>query len=259
MTSDTVGLEYKNHIAWLTLNRPEHRNALTEEMAGAMEASVREIQGRTDIRVLVITGAEKAFCAGGDLGMLQELVGRETSEIEQRFFDLYNRVLSIRELQIPVIACMNGPAVGAGAALALACDFRWAAKGIQIGFTFVRLGLNPGMASEYLLSRLVGPSKAMELLMSGQTIRSEEALALGLVNRIASRQRLRRETREFAERLAAMPSGPLAVIKRLIHRGDARDLRELVRVQAHEQALCYQGPDVAKRLQAMVEARGQNP
>lgn len=250
-----VTLTYKGRIAILTLNRPEHRNALTEAMAQEFQQAVREIKDRSDLGCVILTGAGEAFCAGADLSMLMNWMKQDTRTLEQSLNRFYDAFLTLTDLEIPVLAAINGPAIGAGATLAMACDIRLAGSGVKMAFNFARLGLNPGMVSEALLSRAVGPARTMELLMTGMRLNAEEALEFGVVNRVVPEEEVIPQTMGLAQQIAAMPSRPIRIIKRLTHEAPARTLKAVARIQAHEQSLCYEGPDVTEGVRAVQERR----
>lgn len=251
----TVRLTYEDGITVLTLNRPAHRNALTETLAEEFQDAVLEVKEQSDAGCLILTGAGNAFCAGADLNMLSDWMNQDPKTLEQTLNRFYDAFLTLTHLNIPVIAGINGPAIGAGATLTMACDIRLAGSGAKMGFTFIRLGLNPGMASEALLSRVVGPARAMELLMSGMVFSAEQALAFGVVNRVVPQDQLTAHTFALAKQIAAMPSQPIRVIKHLTYQAPSLTLKDLARAQAHEQSLCYEGPDVAEGIRAVQERR----
>ncbi|MGB6770596.1 MAG: enoyl-CoA hydratase/isomerase family protein [Candidatus Dormiibacterota bacterium] len=199
-------------VAHIALNRPERRNALTEELAGALREEVRLVASDPSARVLVLTGAGQAFCAGADLGAL----GAEASTPEakrQVLADYYRAFLDLRDLPVPTIAAVNGPAIGAGLNLALCCDLRVVADDAQLAAPFVRLGIHPGGGATWMLTRLVGLSAAREMLLLGQPIDSHRALQLGLANRVVPATELGRAALEWATALAALSSPVLRNVK----------------------------------------------
>jgi len=204
-TYNTLKLEREKRVGLLTLNRPKQRNAMDTAMAVEFRDAIARVNWLDEIKTLVLTGAGSAFTAGGDLQMFPGWVASTPLEIETSLYDFYGAFLSIRGLPIPTIAALNGSAIGAGACLALACDMRYAAESASIGFTFIRLGINPGMGAEYLLYRLVGPAKTKELLMTGDILSAEDAGALGLVNRVVPDVQLRDTVMDIARRITRMP------------------------------------------------------
>src|SRR6266496_308219 len=169
-------------VAVLTLAVPERRNAMTEELTAAWADAVRLLAGEASLRCVVVTGEGPAFCAGGDLSWIGAAGSQGAVEIRARLLPFYRTWLAIRDLEVPVLAAVNGPAVGAGLALALACDLRYAAENAVFTAPFTQLGMNPGMATTYLLQEAVGLPVARELLLTGRRVDGAEALRLGLVN-----------------------------------------------------------------------------
>src|SRR5689334_6627698 len=169
MTDPAVLYERRGHRVTITLNRPEKRNALTEELFAALEDALRQAAGDR-ARVVVITGAKESFCSGADLSFLGEGIGAASPERQQFMVGYYKRFLRIADLPMPTIAAINGPAVGAGFALALAADLRIAADEAKIGATFARIGIPPGGGTTFYLPRLIGLPRALELLYTGRLI-----------------------------------------------------------------------------------------
>ncbi|MBI9082344.1 MAG: enoyl-CoA hydratase/isomerase family protein [Desulfobacterales bacterium] len=255
MSDPSLIVEKIDRVVRLTLNRPEMKNAMDDTMAEEFAAAVRQIQGDAQARALVITGAGNAFCAGGNLKMLQtQLTG--TPEVNQaQLLRFYRSFLSVLNLEIPVIAALRGPAIGAGACLALACDLRIASVSARIGFTFIRLGINPGMGAEFLLTRLIGPARAMELLMTGETITAERAERIGLVNAVVDDSDLPERAMALAGRIAAMPALPLRVIKEQVHAANRQTLDDTLIRAAAFQGICCQSPNVTEGICAVMEKR----
>ena len=143
MATETIKLKYQDNICTISLNRPQAFNSMDENMAGDFQKALEEIKEDLKIRALIVTGTGKAFCAGADLKMLSNWITANPPREEKEVFDFYQCFLGITELRIPTIAALNGPAIGAGACLALACDLRIAAQEAKLGFTFIQLGINP--------------------------------------------------------------------------------------------------------------------
>lgn len=219
--SDLVRTEIDraSHVATLTLNRPDRLNAFDREMADAWAAGLKSLAGDRDVHAIVVTGAGKAFCAGGDLKTLAE----DAAPVERKRFltDHVHRVeRALRSVEQPVIAMINGAAIGAGLDMALLCDLRIAADRAKLGEAYVNLGLVPGDGGAWLLPRLVGPSRALELLWTGRVLTGAEAADWGLVNRSVPSERLLVETYELAKRLAAGPQLAQRLIKRAVYSGE---------------------------------------
>src|ERR671927_1287923 len=207
--------EVREGVAWVTLNRPERLNALTFEVYRELTDAFAALQTDGDVRVVVVTGAGRAFCSGGDVrDIIGELQGRDAEGLLEFTRMTCELVRNIRALRKPVIASLNGTTAGAGACIALASDLRIASAEARIAFLFVRVGLSGAdMGAAHLLPRLVGLSKATELLYTGDFITAEEALNAGLYNRVVAASELESETRSLAERLARGPSFALGVTK----------------------------------------------
>jgi enoyl-CoA hydratase/carnithine racemase len=171
-------------VAVLTLDNPDQRNAMSEEMTSSWVRAVEALAADDSVRVVVVTGEGSAFCAGGDTAWIASEPDAEVDRLRTRMIAFYRAWLRIRDLEVPTIAAVNGPAIGAGLCVALACDIRYAASTARLSAPFVRLGMSPGMAATYLLPNVVGEANARELLLTGRSVDGQEALALGLVSRV---------------------------------------------------------------------------
>lgn len=239
----------------LRLNRPDKLNALTESMGDQFRAQVERLRAKTDARALILTGAGRAFSSGGDLDFLQERAESEAEANSQRMRSFYERFLCIRDLAVPTIAAIQGPAIGAGLCLALACDIRIAANDAKLGFTFVKLGLHPGMAASHLLPAVVGHQIASRLLLTGDVIRGDEAMTMGLVAQTTSTADTFDAAVQMATRIAA--AGPVAVrtcVRSLRLQQEAEMERALWR-EADAQAHCYATQDLREGIQSLRERR----
>jgi enoyl-CoA hydratase len=171
-------------VVVLTLDNPDQRNAMSAPMTAAWERTVTDLAGDRDVRAVVVTGAGSSFCSGGDTSWIASEPDAGVDRLRTRMIAFYRAWLSLRRLEVPTIAAVNGPAIGAGLCLALACDLRYAAEGARLGAPFVQLGMHAGMAATYLLPEVVGPAHARDLLLTGRLVEAEEALRLGLVSRV---------------------------------------------------------------------------
>ena len=171
-------------VALLVLDNPDQRNAMSDEMTRSWVAAVDELAADRSVRAVVVTGEGSAFCSGGDTSWLAGEPDATVDSLRTRMLAFYRAWLSIRRLEVPTIAAINGPAIGAGLCVALACDLRHAAAGAKMGVPFVKLGLHPGMAGTYLLPDAVGPAAARDLMLTGRLVDADEALRLGLVSRV---------------------------------------------------------------------------
>ena len=241
--------------AFLTLADPDKRNAMTVAMGEELSRACRTLASRDDIRAVIVTGEGSAFSAGGDLDFILETRSLPLHERKTRMLPFYHLYLSILELPVPVIAAINGPAIGAGACFAIACDLRVASSRARLGFTFVRLALHPGMGATHFLPRLVGPARAADLLYSGRIVTADTALEMGLVNAVHPPDSLLAESRSLAGEIAAC--GPLAVrrLKASLNAGRDKDLAAALEREAEAQARDYGTADLLEGVRAVREKR----
>lgn len=249
--------EVSGGVARVTLNRPERLNALTFEVYRELTDAFAALQAEEEVRVVVVTGAGRAFCSGGDVrDIIGELQGRDADGLLEFTRMTCELVRNIRALRKPVIASLNGTTAGAGAVIALASDLRIASVEARIAFLFVKVGLSGAdMGAAHLLPRLVGLAKATELLYTGEFVTAEEALSMGLYNRVVAAPELESETRALAERLARGPSFALGVTKEMLNRELDVSLDTALEWEAQAQALCMQHPDYREAYRAFVEKR----
>lgn len=247
--------ELEPGVIQLVLNDPEVRNAMGDEMSEEFHAAINELRLDSSLRVLVLRGAGKAFSAGGNLDMLLAKTKLPPRENRKRMETFYYNFLSLLDLEVPVIAAMNGHAVGAGLCIAMACDIRIAKQGSKLGANFVRLGLHPGMAATYFLPRLVGRAKAAELLYTGRIISADEAHAIGLVNSVVSEDEFDDSVLSLAKEIAT--SGPEAVreLKLSLRTSERETLREALQREADCQGRNYAGKEFLEGITAAKEKR----
>ena len=244
-------------VATITLNRPERLNALTFEVYRELTDLFAALREETSVRVVVITGAGRAFCSGGDVyDIIGELFARNTEGLLEFTRMTCELVQNIRTLPKPVIASLNGTTAGAGACIALASDIRLASEGAKIAFLFVKVGLSGAdMGAAYLLPRVVGLTKATELLYTGDFITAAEAERIGLYNRVVGPHKLAQVTHEYAQRLAHGPAFALAKTKEMLNRELDMDLETALECEAQAQAICMQHPDYREAYEAFVDKR----
>jgi enoyl-CoA hydratase len=171
-------------VVRLVLDNPDQRNAMSEQMTESWVRAIDHLAGERDLRAVVVTGEGSAFCSGGNTSWIASEPDASVDRLRERMMPFYRAWLSIRRLEVPTIAAVNGHAVGAGMCLALACDLRYAATGAKLGVPFVRLGMHAGMGGTYLLPEVVGDAAARDLLLTGRMVEADEALRLGLVSRV---------------------------------------------------------------------------
>lgn len=243
-------------ILTITLNRPEKLNALVGHMRRDLAEALEHAGSDRNVRVVVITGAGRAFCAGGDVAFMAELMERRDAEEFTRILGAGRRViLAIRQMTKPVLAALNGPASGAGCNLAFACDLRIASTSATFSQSFVKVGLHPDWGGTYFLPRLVTPNTACELFFLGETIDAAEAARLNLVNRVVSPDTLEAATLEFAERLRAAPPIALAAAKQAVYASQAAELEEMLRYETEAQLRCFESADGREGVRAFLEKR----
>jgi len=237
-----------------TLALPEQRNAMTAELTAAWVATIDELRGDRSVRALVVTGEGSAFCAGGDLSWIAESPDLGVDAIRDRMLPFYKSWLSIRDLDVPTIAAINGHAVGAGLSLALACDLRYASSKAKLSVPFTSLGMHPGMATTYLLPEIVGLPVARELLYTGRRLDGEEAVRLGLINAVFEPDALLDETLAIAETIAA--NAPIAMRLTVAGlRGGHPDIESALQFEALAQPVTFSSTDLTEGLAAAKEKR----
>jgi enoyl-CoA hydratase/carnithine racemase len=247
-------------VATITLNRPERLNALTFEVYRELTDTFAALQNSDDVRVVVITGAGRAFCSGGDVhDIIGELFARDMEGLLDFTRMTCELVKNISALQKPVIASLNGTTAGAGACIALASDLRVASDTAKIAFLFVKVGLSGAdMGAAYLLPRVIGRAKATELLYTGDFISAPEAERIGLYNRVVPDEQLAGVTNELAQRLARGPSFALAKTKEMLNRELHMNFETALESEAQAQAICMQHPDYREAYEAFVAKRDPN-
>jgi enoyl-CoA hydratase/carnithine racemase len=256
MTYEHISVSETNGIVTITLNRPEKLNAFIGHMRRDLAEALEHAGSDRSVRVVIITGAGRAFCAGGDVAFMAELMERRDSEEFARILGAGRRViLAIRQMTKPVIAAVNGPASGAGSNLAFACDLRLAAANATFSQSFVKVGLHPDWGGTFFLPRLVTPNKACELFFLGEAIDANEALRLGIVNQVVAPEELEAATMQLAERLRAAPPIALAAAKQAVYSSDAASLEEMLRYETEAQLRCFESDDGHEGVRAFLEKR----
>jgi len=244
-------------IATITLNRPERLNALTFEVYRELTDTFASLRDDKDVRVVIITGSGRAFCSGGDVhDIIGELFERNIEGLLEFTRLTCALVRNMRALPKPIISSLNGTTAGAGACIALASDIRLASEDAKIAFLFVKVGLSGAdMGAAFLLPRVVGLSKATELLYTGDFISATEAQRIGLYNRVVPADELAATTRELAERLARGPAFALAKTKEMLNRELNMNLDAALECEAQAQAICMQHPNYREAYEAFVAKR----
>lgn len=241
-------------VVLLTLDNPDQRNAMSAEMTSSWVAAIDEIGADASVRAVVVTGEGSAFCSGGDTSWIAGEPDASVDELRARMLPFYRSWLSVRELQIPTIAAVNGPAIGAGLCLALACDLRYAARGARLGAPFVKLGMHPGMAGTYLLPDVVGEAAARDLLLTGRLVDADEGIALGLVSRVFERETFLDEVLRIAAGIAA--TAPIASrLTTLALRRRHADVESALQWEALAQPVTLATEDLQEGIRAARERR----
>ena len=239
-------------VATLTLNRPERLNALTFDVYAELRDTFRALDTEPGVRAIVLTGAGRAFCSGGDVeDIIGALFQRDAAGLREFTRMTCDVILNIRRCSRPVIAALNGTVAGAGAVIATACDLRIAAESAKIAFLFVRVGLSGAdMGAAWMLPRLVGLGTATELLMTGEFIDAARALEIGLYQRVVHQERLLAEATSLAEKLARGPAPALAVTKLALDAEVTLGLEEALRYEAEAQAALMEHPNFREAYEA---------
>jgi enoyl-CoA hydratase/carnithine racemase len=254
MAYETLILTVENGIATITLNRPDVLNALNTKASNELGAGVEEAGKDNAVKVLVITGAGRGFCAGGDLKDLPLSPG-EPMKSKATLEKWHQILLGIRRLDKPVIAAVNGVAMGGGLDLALMCDMRIASENARFGESYVRIGGIPDSGGTYLLPRLIGTARAFELLLTGDIIDAKEAERIGLVDKVVPADKLESVTRELAARLAGGPPIAMGLIKKAIYLSETQDPESALRYIALMTSLNMETQDAKEGVIAFTEKR----
>jgi enoyl-CoA hydratase/carnithine racemase len=246
-------------LAIITLNRPDRMNAINTEMAVAFNEALTAISIDKNIHAVLITGAGKAFCAGGDLKEIWEGKQKNDTEgLEPLLRAGMGAVLKIRTMRQPVIAAVNGAAAGAGMNIALAADVRFASEAASFGETFAKIGLFPDYGGTFFLPQLVGPAKAAELLYTGDMFDAKTALELGVVNRLVAADKLVDEAKAFAMGIVHGPHLASRALKQVLYGNHRAELTKALEFEVEEQMRCFASDDCGEGLRAFFEKRKPN-
>lgn len=251
-----IRYQTSDRVARITLDRPEKLNAFAGSMREDLLDALRAAESDTHVNVVAITGAGRAFCAGGDIVAMQKL--QDDNDVVG-FTRLLNAglaiVSTIREMDKPVLCGVNGVAAGAGLNLALACDYRIASSAAKFGSTFVKIGLHPDWGGSYFLPRLVGASRALEMMTTGRIVESEEALRIGLVDEVVDPEMLESRLTALADQIAAGPPSVIRDIKRAVYESFGNELRPQIRIETENQMRAFLSEDSREGMKAFVEKR----
>jgi len=258
MTDEKILLtEKKNGVGIITLNRPDRMNAFNDELSFQFQDALKEMEKDKEVKALILTGNGRGFCAGQDLqsrNMSHDSGERPSlgESIRRRYNPM---VTKLRRMEKPIIAAVNGVAAGAGMSLALLCDYRIVTDKVTFIQSFTKVGLIPDSGSTFILPRLIGYTKAFELMLSAEKFTAQEALQFGLVNKIVAEDELMKEAVALGEKLALGPTKAFALTKRALNRAVFHDLEELLEYEAQLQEIAGRSDDFAEGVKAFVEKR----
>lgn len=257
MSSTFLKFEREGAVVTLTMDSPQTRNALTgDNVPEAFVDACARIRADAGIRAVILTSNGPAFSSGGNLKHMQEMFDWSPDALREWYRTGVQRLaLAVYELEVPTIAAVNGPAIGAGCDLTCMCDVRIASDKASFAESFVKVGLIPGDGGAWLLPRTVGMSKAAELSFTGDTLDAAQALACGLVSRVVPADELMPQARALAQRIAANPGGALRMSKRLLRAGTSLRFAEILELSASLQALAHKTPEHVEAINAFVEKR----
>jgi 2-(1,2-epoxy-1,2-dihydrophenyl)acetyl-CoA isomerase len=256
MGDETVLLARQDSVVTLTLNRPECLNAFDRCLRASLAEKLEAVSRDLAVRVLVITGAGRGFCSGGDIRQLAEMKKSHQSVAFRDFLEAGHRVVRrIRSLTVPVVASVNGPAMGGGMNLALACDVRIASDRAIFSQAFVNIGLHPDWGGTFLLPRMLGTGRALEMFLLGDPMKADQALELGLVNYVVPHEKLEAETKKLAERLAAGPALAIGLMKQALYERLETQLDSMMEHEVEAQMKCFESEDFEEGLRAFLEKR----
>ena len=250
---NTILYEVKDNIATLTFNRPESYNAINDEISYELQDAWKQIKKDDEVRVVILTGSGKAFCSGQDLKAIKDSKDRNLAEsLHKRYNPI---VRAMRNLPKPIIGRVNGVAAGAGASFALACDIVVASEHASLIEVFVNVGLVPDSGSSYFLPRILGMQKAFELASMGTKVKAEEALKLGLVNKVVPAEQLDEAVMEYAKYYAKAPTKAIGMIKKMLTKATHSDLDTMLEYEAYCQEIAGNSDDYKEGVKAFNEKR----
>ena len=253
---DNIKVTTESCIRTITLDRPEKLNAFIGHMRRDLAEALERAASDRNVRVVIITGAGRGFCAGADVAYMAQLMERQDVEEFTRLLGAGRRVLTtIREMTKPVIASINGPAYGAGFNLVLACDIRIAAESASFSQSFVRVGLHPDWGGTYFLPRVVPTNLACEMFFLGDAINAQRAAQLGLVNSVVPDAELVSATRNLAERLRDAPYRSIAAAKHAVYMSEESGIERMLQYETEAQLQCFQSQEARERVRAFLEKR----
>lgn len=256
MNASGILIERETKIAWIRINRPERLNAFSGTMREDLDAALAELEHDDDVRCVVITGVGRAFSTGGDVSVMKDMIEQDNVVGFEHLVRAGARVVQrIDDMTKPVIAAINGPAAGAGACLALACDLRIASEQASIGFGFLRVGLHPDWGGSYFLPRLIGPALAAEFTYTGEMINAERGERLGIFNRVVPAADLDAVAKSLAGQIAAAPAGVMIDLRRNMRRSAHTPLGTMLDAEVAAQLRAFKTTDFREGIESFLEKR----
>jgi enoyl-CoA hydratase/carnithine racemase len=259
--SGEILFEARGPVALITLNRPQARNALNDSMRLELLALLERVARDPGLRALVLTGSGKGFCAGGDIRGMRERLAAPPGEVAfngwRRQAHIHHAISALHRLPKPTIAAVNGAAMGLGCDLALCCDFVLASEAASFAMSYILRGLIPDGGGVYFLPRRVGLARAKELIFSGRTLQAPEALALGMIERVAPADQMLEQALHWAGELAAAPAEALALVKASLNRSFEMSLEQVFAEGSQAQAICYTTDAHRSAVQAFLDRPGR--
>lgn len=258
MTGPAVLLEIRDNICQLTLNRPENRNSIDDEIPAALAQRLEELKKVKGLRCVILTGSGDCFCGGGDFrSNLFEHLFDDTSLLgnEAVLKKIYGPVIGLLDVEVPVIAAMNGHAIGGGLGVALLCDLRVASKTAKYGTNFVRLGCTSGLAISYMLPRIIGLPAAMELLLTGRLMSGAQIERLGLANYVVDTDKVLDKAWSLAREIAEAAPIAVRLMKKAVYRGIASEPLAALEFEAHNMSRTLETEDWKEGIRALLEKR----
>jgi 2-(1,2-epoxy-1,2-dihydrophenyl)acetyl-CoA isomerase len=256
MNPQGIVVERDSNLGWIRINRPDRLNSFSGTMRDDLDAALAALERDSDVRCIIITGVGRAFSTGGDVTYMKELIEKGDVDNFEKLVRAGARIVQrIADMSKPVIAAVNGPAAGAGASLALACDLRIASETASIGFGFLRVGLHPDWGGSYFLPRLVGVARAAEFILTGEMISAERGERLGIFNRVVPAAQLESNVRVLAGQLAAAPQRIVQDVKQNLRTALQSDLRELLEAETEAQLRAFRSADFREGIESFLEKR----
>jgi 2-(1,2-epoxy-1,2-dihydrophenyl)acetyl-CoA isomerase len=256
MNPNGIVVDRDHSIGWIRINRPDRLNSFSGNMRDELAAALADLDSDAETRCVVITGVGRAFSTGGDVSFMKELIGRgDVATFEALVRAGATVVQRVAEMSKPVIAAVNGPAAGAGACLAIACDLRVASETATIGFGFLRVGLHPDWGGSYFLPRLVGAARAAEFILTGEMINAERGERLGIFNRVVPASELEANVRVLAGQIAAAPQQIVRDVKRTLRDYPHADLPTVLETETEAQLRAFRSADFKEGIESFLEKR----